>query len=117
MSDRKDRVFKKLRKEIRSGMYAYLVLNILKRGELHGYGIRKTFESLSSGQLVPSEGSLYDLLKGLQKLGLVKSYWVEEDGRLRKCYRITDLGEEILIELEHELKLLSDVIEKLEVKK
>ncbi len=117
MFDKRERVLKKFRKEIRSGMYAYLVLSILERGDLHGYGIRKTFESLSSGELVPSEGALYDLLKSLQKLGLIESYWVEERGRLRKCYRITGLGREILNELEYELRLLSKVIEKLEVKK
>ena len=78
---------------------------------------KKTFESLSSGEVVPSEGALYDLLKSLQKLGLIESYWVEEGGRLRKCYRITGLGREILNELKHELELLGKVIEKLEGKK
>ena len=116
MFNKKDRILKKFKKEIRSGIYAYIVLNILEKEELHGYAIRKTFERLSSGRLVPSEGALYDLLKTLQKLGLIEGFWVEENGRLRKCYRITDLGREILKELRYELKLLGEVIEKLGVK-
>jgi DNA-binding PadR family transcriptional regulator len=117
MFNKRDKILKKFKKEIRSGIYAYIVLSILEKRELHGYAIRKIFESLSYGKLVPSEGTLYDLLKTLQKLGLVKSFWVEECERLRKCYRITDLGKEILEELRHELKLLSKVIERLEVRK
>jgi DNA-binding PadR family transcriptional regulator len=111
--DRKSRVLKKLRKEIRSGIYSYLVLKIIETGELHGYAIRKFFENLTSGEFVPSEGALYDLLKSLQKQGLVESFWVM-DGRPRKCYRLTELGKEVLEEIKAEINLIGEIIRKLE---
>ncbi len=113
MVNRKDKALRKLRKEIRAGIYSYLVLKILESGEMHGYAIRKLFESLTSGKFVPSEGALYDILKSLQKQGLVKGFWVM-DARPRKCYRLTELGRKVLKELKEEITLLKGVIENLE---
>ena len=101
----KEKALKKLRKELRSGLYSYLVLSLLeKEGELHGYAIRKKLETLSDGRLVPSEGALYDILKGLKKLGLVDDEWAEVGGRPRKYYRLTELGREVLGELRDEIR-------------
>ena len=104
--DRKDRALKKLRREIRSGIYSYLILSMLKDGDMHGYVIRKRLEGLG---LAPSEGALYDILKSLQKLGLIEGYWVIEK-RPRKFYRLTDLGKDVLEELEVEVKRISKVL-------
>jgi len=109
---RKKDVVRKFRKEIRSGIYAYIVLKVLKSGDLHGYAIRKRIEELTEDKFVPSEGTLYDILKGLQKLGLVESFWVT-DVRPRKCYRITELGRNALKEIELEIETLKEVIEKI----
>ncbi len=103
---RKDKALKKLRREIRSGIYSYLILSMLKEGDMHGYVIRKRLEELG---LAPSEGALYDILKSLQKLGLVESYWVMEK-RPRKFYRLTDLGKEVLDELKEEVRRLAGVL-------
>jgi DNA-binding PadR family transcriptional regulator len=112
---RKDRAIRKFRKELRSGVYSYLILKFLKTGELHGYAIRKLLEELSCGKFVPSAGALYDILKSLQKQGLVESFWVMET-RPRKCYRLTNLGEEVLVEAEKEVRLIGEILNKLEVK-
>ena len=111
--DKREKALRKLRKEIRAGIYSYLVLKILESGEMHGYAIRKLFEKLTSGRFVPGEGALYDILKSLQKRGLVESFWVM-DVRPRKCYRLTELGREVLRELKDEISLLKKVIETLE---
>ncbi|WP_297503571.1 PadR family transcriptional regulator [Thermococcus sp.] len=109
----KEKALKKLRKELRSGLYSYLVLSILeKEGELHGYAIRKKLNELSNGKLVPSEGALYDILKGLKRLSLVEDEWAEAGGRPRKYYRLTELGREVLEELRDEIKETVLVIEK-----
>lgn len=106
---------KKLLKDLRSGLYSYLVLSLLeKREEMHGYAIRKELEKLSSGRLVPSEGTLYDLLKSLKKYGLVEDFWAEVGGRPRKYYRITDLGREVLTELRGEINEIVRIIERRE---
>ncbi len=109
----KEKALKKLRKELRSGLYSYLVLSLLEReGELHGYAIRKKMEALSDGRLVPSEGALYYILKGLKKLGLVEDEWAEVGGRPRKYYHLTGLGREVLGELRDEIRETVLVIEK-----
>ncbi len=112
--NKRDKVLKKLRKEIRSGIYSYIVLKILESGEMHGYAIRKTFESLTSGKFVPSEGALYDILKSLERHGLIEGFWVM-DVRPRKCYKLTELGKEILKEIRKDVILLKEVVENLEV--
>jgi len=113
--DAKKKATKKLKKDLRSGFYSYLVLSLLKKkGELHGYAIRRELNALSDGRLVPSEGTLYDLLKSLKKYKLVEDFWAEVGGRPRKYYRLTDLGREILVELKNEIKEIRLILEKLE---
>ncbi len=110
-----EKALRKLRKELRSGLYSFLVLSILeKEGELHGYAIRKRLEWLSAGRLVPSEGTLYDLLKSLKKLGLLRDSWAEVGGRPRKYYSITEMGRSVLAQLRNEVEIIESVLEKLE---
>ncbi|NJF24785.1 PadR family transcriptional regulator [Thermococcus sp. Bubb.Bath] len=109
-----EKALKKLRKELRSGLYSFLVLSVLEReGELHGYAIRKRLEELSDGKLVPSEGALYDLLKSLRKLGLLRDSWAEVGGRPRKYYSITETGRRVLAQLRDEVKAIESVLGKL----
>jgi len=109
-----EKALRKLRKELRSGLYSFLVLSILeKEGELHGYAIRKRLEELSDGRLVPSEGTLYDLLKSLKKLGLLQDSWAEVGGRPRKYYSITGMGRSVLFQLRDEVEVIESVLKKL----
>ncbi|RLF77470.1 PadR family transcriptional regulator [Thermococci archaeon] len=104
----KEKALKKLRKELRAGLYSYIVLSLLKNnGEMHGYSIRKEFEKISDGKIVPSEGALYDLLKSLERYKLIEGFWAEVGGRPRKYYRITPLGMEVFKELENEIGLIN----------
>ena len=111
----KEKALRKLKKDLRSGLYSYLVLSLLeKEGELHGYAIRKKLGELSDGKLVPSEGALYDILKSLKKYKLVEDFWVEVGGRPRKYYRLTNLGREVLLELRDEIRTIERTLMRLE---
>ncbi|RLI75963.1 PadR family transcriptional regulator [Archaeoglobales archaeon] len=113
VKERVEKAMKKLKKELRSGIYSYLVLSFLhKNRKMHGYAIRKEFERVSNGKVVPSEGALYDILKSLQKLKLIKGEWVEAGGRLRRCYEITSFGKQVLEETKVEIELLKELMEK-----
>ena len=115
LMDRKENALKKLRKDLRSGLYSYLVLLLLEReGELHGYAIRKRLEELSDGRIVPSEGALYDILKSLKKSGLVQDTWAEVGGRPRKYYSLTKLGRTVLEELKADVDAILETFEKME---
>ncbi len=114
LGNKKEKALKKLKKELRSGLYSYLVLSILEQEvELHGYAIRKKLGELSGGRLVPSEGALYDILKSLKKLGLLEDFWVEVGGRPRKYYRLTEVGREVLEELRGEVGGIISVLERI----
>ncbi|WP_456452922.1 PadR family transcriptional regulator [Thermococcus sp.] len=113
--DAREKAVKKLKKDLRSGFYSYLVLLLLEqRGEMHGYAIRKELERISGGKLVPSEGALYDILKSLRKYHLVEDFWAEVGGRPRKYYRMTELGREVLGELKAEIGAIIETMERLE---
>ncbi|BAA78911.1 putative transcriptional regulator, PadR family [Aeropyrum pernix K1] len=84
----------KLMKDARTGVLALAVLHVLvNHGALHGYWLRKILGNLMGW--TPPETSLYDALKRLEKLGLIKGRWVRSGrGPLRKYYEITDAGRE-----------------------
>jgi DNA-binding PadR family transcriptional regulator len=77
----------------------YFVLLSLSSGPRHGYAIMKDVETLSHGRVKLSTGTLYSSLKRL-----LESDWIERDdsqqepvdGRGRKDYRLTHLGQSIL---------------------
>ena len=109
--DPKKKALEKFRKEIRAGVYAYLVLSFLKKEKTHGYALRKTLEELSNGEFVPSESTLYGILRTLEKYKLIRGEWMEVGGRARKYYEITQTGEEVLKELREEIELMKKVLE------
>lgn len=75
------------------------ILASLKRGELHGYGIALDVEELSGGRVKLTAGTLYGALNRLTDEGLVaQTRELEVDGRRRRYYRLTSVGETVLVE-------------------
>lgn len=74
----------------------YLILLALYENPLHGYGIIKKIEKTSEGAYVIAPGTLYGVLKNIQKQGLIETIEVEKDQRKKKTYRITDKGKGVL---------------------
>jgi DNA-binding PadR family transcriptional regulator len=71
----------------------YFVLAALLDGPLHGYGIIKRAADLSGGRVRLTAGTLYGALDRLAGQGLVEAGGEERvDGRLRRYYRLTDVG-------------------------
>ena len=74
-----------------------MILSILLSGENYGYQIIQSVKRISGGSLEWSDGMLYPVLHRLEKDGYIQSQWkVSDGGRLRKYYRITELGKEAL---------------------
>lgn len=77
----------------------YFILLSLAPGPGHGYAIMKDVQKLSQGRVTLSTGTLYGALKRLLELG-----WIERtedpagnpNGRERKLYRLTQLGQAML---------------------
>lgn len=72
------------------------VLLALTAGELHGYAIMVEVTRQSGGQYRIGPGTLYDNLKKLLNAGLVEELDAPEDGRTRRKYRLTELGNGVL---------------------
>lgn len=75
----------------------FLILSAVVPGPLHGYGILRLVENLSGGRVQLRAGTLYSALERM-----VRDEWLavdgEEvvDGRLRRYYKITNLGIDVL---------------------
>lgn len=84
------------------GTLDLLILRVLIRGEMHGWGIADRIQQLSKQVLSVGEGSLYPALYRLQEQGWIESEWgVSENNRKAKFYRLTKAGRKQL-EIEQE---------------
>ncbi len=89
--------------ELLPGTLDLLVLRVLARGELHGWGITQKLEQLSQSALQVDEGSLYPALYRMEDKGWIESEWrMTENNRRAKYYALTRAGRKQL-EKEQEL--------------
>ena len=89
--------------ELLPGTLDLLVLRVLSRGELHGWGITNKLEQLSKRALQVDEGSLYPALYRMEDKGWIEAEWKKtENNRRAKYYALTRSGRK---QLEVEQKL------------
>ena len=74
--------------QMKRGFLEVCVLASINRQDSYGYQIVKDVPAI----LNLTESTLYPLLKRLETAGLLTTYSVEHNGRLRKYYRITEAG-------------------------
>src|ERR1700723_424674 len=75
----------------------FLILTALAAGSQHGYGIITDVQTISAGQVRLRAGTLYaalDRLRGDEVVEVDREEIV--DGRLRRYYRLTPKGSELL---------------------
>lgn len=79
--------------ELLPGTLDMLVLRVLSRGELHGWGITSRLEQLSRSALQVDEGSLYPALYRMEAKGWIEADWrLTENNRRAKYYALTRTG-------------------------
>jgi len=79
--------------ELIQGTLDTLILRILDRGEMHGWGIAERIGQRSKDVLAVGEGSLYPALYRMQDRGWIESEWGQsENNRKAKFYRLTRAG-------------------------
>jgi len=85
--------------EFLKGTLDMLILQTLRRGPNHGYGIALHIRRLSQDAFKVGEGSLYPALQRLLVNGWVSAEWgVTDTGRKARTYRITTAGRKQLAE-------------------
>lgn len=79
--------------DIVSGTLDLLILEILSRGPLHGYGIAKAIRNASEDVLRVGDNILYPALHRLEDRGDLSAEWgTSATGREAKIYTLTDRG-------------------------
>lgn len=74
--------------QLKKGLLEICVLAVLKKEDSYCYKIVKDI----SPYIEISESTLYPILRRLENSKCLSIYSVEHHGRLRKYYRITDIG-------------------------
>ena len=88
-----------------------LVLRVLSRGELHGWGITQKLEQLSKSALQVDEGSLYPALYRMEEKGWIEAEWnMTENNRRAKYYSLTRAGRKQLQEAEQSWDRMTAII-------
>src|SRR4051812_29511077 len=79
--------------ELLQGTLDMLVLQTLRWGTQHGYGISQAIRAGSNDVLQVETGSLYPALHRLEKQGWVKSEWKQSENNQRaRYYSLTPAG-------------------------
>ena len=91
--------------QLKRGVLDACVLAAIKNQDSYGYQIIKDMKPY----LEMSESTLYTILKRLETAKMLTVRTVEYNGRLRKYYRITDLGRAKIKSFKQEWKELIDV--------
>jgi PadR family transcriptional regulator len=79
--------------ELLPGTLDLLILETLRRGPRHGYGIARRIRETSEDVLRVEEGSLYPALQRLLLNGWVKAEWrLSETNRRARFYSLTPAG-------------------------
>jgi PadR family transcriptional regulator PadR len=86
--------------QLKRGLLDVCVLAAIKNEDSYGYQIIKDMKPY----VELSESTLYTILKRLELAGMLTVWTVEHGGRLRKYYRITDLGRKRIEEFREDWK-------------
>ena len=87
----------KFDKGLIAGSSTLLVLTLLESGDMYGYQMIEELARRSDDVFQMKEGTLYPILHGLEKGKYLSSYEQQAPtGRMRKYYRLTRRGRELL---------------------
>jgi PadR family transcriptional regulator PadR len=97
----------KFESQLLRGIAPTVVLEILSRGQMYGYELRKAIEQRSNNILVLGKGTLYPLLYNLEAKKLIKGKWeINDSSRPKRYYSITSKGKAQLAKQKEQLNEL-----------
>lgn len=95
--------------ELRRGTLMLAVLSQLRERQ-YGYSLK---ERLAEQGMDIDQGTLYPLLRRLEKQGLLDSEWDTSEARPRRYYALNTQGREVLTAMAAEWRQLVDIVERL----
>jgi len=93
--------------QLKRGLIEICVLKVLDFGDSYGYQLIKDV----SPYIEISESTLYPILKRLETADMLTVYTTEHNSRLRKYYKINDLGRKKIDDFIEEWKEVMTVYE------
>ena len=98
--------------DVLHGSLALMILRVLDTlGPLHGYGIARRIEQVSSHQLELNQGTLYPSLLKLEQMGwIASSLGSSENNRRARFYTITRAGRKQLKSEARRWSRVSDIV-------
>ncbi len=93
--------------QLKRGLLDVCVLSAIKNEDSYGYQIIKDLKPY----IELSESTLYTILKRLEAADMLTVRTAEHGGRLRKYYRITDIGTQRIEEFKNEWKEIIAIYE------
>ncbi len=99
---------------IKRGSSELAILSVLAGEPLHGYELARRIEQQTQGVLKFTLASLYPVLYGLERRGLIRGTWQEAtSGRRRRYYRLTAAGRREMKPLRAEWARLFQALDRL----
>lgn len=95
--------------QLKKGVLDVCVLHAISNGESYGYKIISDLQ----GIIEISESTLYPILKRLEAGGFLTTRTAEHNGRLRRYYKITNLGLKKLVSGRNDLLEVGTIYKKL----
>ncbi|MFJ7637741.1 PadR family transcriptional regulator [Peribacillus sp. NPDC097225] len=80
--------------QLRKGIFELVILLLLRDGRKYGYEITQILKENAFFQI--STASVYPVLNRLLEKKWVDSIWEEKENRMRRYYRLTELGISIM---------------------
>lgn len=98
--------------EVWQGTLAIMVLKTLDAmGPLHGYGVARRIEQISSNLLSVNHGTLYPVLLKLEQEGAISSKWgVSDNNRKARFYSITKEGRKELVSEQRHWQRTTEIV-------
>ena len=97
--------------ELLQGTLDFIILQTLRWGPRHGYGIAQMIRASSNGTLQVETGSLYPALHRLAKKKWVSAEWTTSDsGQRVRVYTLTSFGRKQLAAESSKWERISQVI-------
>ncbi len=91
--------------QLKRGLLDVCVLKAIKNEDSYGYKIIKDMKPF----VEISESTLYPILRRLEASGMLTVHSAEHNGRLRKYYRITEMGLKRIEEFKEEWKEIMSI--------
>ncbi|KOS67750.1 hypothetical protein AEA09_03695 [Lysinibacillus contaminans] len=93
------------------GLFEIAILMMLQKKTMYGYELTKELKESNCFSI--SDGSIYPILKRLTVNDYVDVFSEEYEGRIRKYYRITDLGKSLIESRLNELEAIFKYLEEI----